>query len=452
MQQHIVSAPEYLVTMVDNLRERLLDPEFLKRHRVRPEDFTRTRVLPFALTLLFILQHTVKSLQRHLRELLHQLHGQVGQPSATASASTQARAKLKHTAFIELNQDCVLPTRYESPQAPPLLRWHEFRVMAIDSSLVRLPMWEDTAAQFGVVEITNQTGAVVARYPEARISVLYDVRNRFGLEALIQSSKTGEVELAWLHLSLLKPYDLLVWDRGYTGYEQLARCHHLHRHYVGRCSTGSFMAAQELFKANQAGVSKIVWLKAPADQRARLKSLGLPLTIQVRFVTIRLSTGQLEVLVTSLLDQKAYPTEEFALLYHYRWGIESYYFLLKSRLSLENFSGKTAQSILQDFHAAVLLANLESLLTAPIQEQLQVTSQDTKYVRQVNRADSYHALKHLLLDLLYRNVPAQEVIGQLQKWFQANPSRTIPNRIVPRTTPSFNRSDHFQRRVKKTVY
>ena len=70
--------------------------------------------------------------------------------------------------------------------------------------------------------------------------------------------------------------------------------------------------AQELFKANQEGVSKIVWINAPKDQRAMLKAQKLPLSIQLRFVTVRLSTGELGVPVTSLLDEKAYPTSEFS--------------------------------------------------------------------------------------------------------------------------------------------
>ena len=303
MENHNHSVPEYWVTLLETLRQRLLDPEFIARHRVRPQDFTRSRILPFGLAVIFILQHTVKSIQRHLREFFSQLKNELAIVSVSSSAWTQARAKLKHTAFIELNQACMLPARYESKDAPPILRWRGLRLLAVDSSTLRLPMWEDTAKEFGIVETTNQTGTIVA------------------LE-----------------------------------------------------------------------------------------------------------------------------------LYNYRWGIETYYFLLKSRLSLENFSGKTAESIRQDFFSAVLLAHLESLLSAPAQEKLQSASENTEYKEQVNRANSYHALKFLLLDLLYRNVPALAVIEQLQKWFEDNPVRTIRDRKVPRTTPSFNRSDHFQRRVKKTVF
>ena len=97
----------------------------------------------------------------------------------------------------------------------------------------------------------------------------------------------------------------------------------------------------------------------------------MPLTLTVRFVSVRLRTGELEVLVTSLLDETAYPTEEFQALYQERWGQETFHLLLKSWLDLENWSGRTAAAVRQDFHATVFLCNLESLLTRPAQAQLE---------------------------------------------------------------------------------
>src|SRR5258708_14550895 len=60
-----------------------------------------------------------------------------------------------------------------------------------------------------------------------------------------------------------------------------------------------------------------------------------------RFVSVRLPTGELEVLVTSLLDETLYPTAEFLSVYHWRWGHETFHLMLKGRLELENFSGRT---------------------------------------------------------------------------------------------------------------
>src|SRR5882672_8238214 len=104
--------PDYLITLVEALRTKLRDPSFSARHRVRPEDFTRHRQLTFPLLMLFVLQQTVKSIQRHLHEFLDDLaQGQVFEPP-TSGAVTHARAKLKESAFIELNRDCVLPAIY----------------------------------------------------------------------------------------------------------------------------------------------------------------------------------------------------------------------------------------------------------------------------------------------------------------------------------------------------
>ncbi len=100
-------------------------------------------------------------------------------------------------------------------------------------------------------------------------------------------------------------------------------------HFIGRCSTGSFLAAQEMFGLNRAHQSKVVWLFAPSDQRAECRRLGLPLKMKVRFVSVRLATGELDVLATSLLDEPVYPTEEFLTVYHWRWGHETYYLMLK---------------------------------------------------------------------------------------------------------------------------
>jgi IS4 transposase len=76
-----------------------------------------------------------------------------------------------------------------------------------------------------------------------------------------------------------------------------------------------------------------------------------------------LSTGEIEVLVTSLLDSDKYTAQMLKELYHLRWGIETLFGVLKERLRLDNFTGKTVISIKQDFFATLFLVGLESILT-----------------------------------------------------------------------------------------
>src|ERR1035438_2008678 len=451
MQPTVHDIPHCLITLVEALRAKLRDQHFLARHRVRPQDFTRQRQLTFPVLMLFLLQQTVKSIQRHLHEFLDELaQGQLFEP-LTSGAVTHARAKLKASAFSELNRDCVLPALYGSEH--PIRRWRGHRLVGLDSSLVRLPDSQELEQTFGWQEVSNQSGTTGTRYPEARLSVVYDLLNRTGWDTRLDPSTLGEVTLASQQLEYLQPGDIEINDRGFTGYLYLARVRQRQAHFIARCSTGSFLAAQELFRLNRANQSQVVWLFAPTDQKAQCQRLGLPLKLRVRFVSLRLPTGELEVLATSLLEEEPYPTEEFLTVYHWRWGHETFYLMLKGRLELENFSGRTVEAVQQDVQAAVLLANLESVLSEPAQAALSALSTNATQPRQVNRSNSYHALKDQVLDLLYRDIPAPTVINQLLRLFRGSPVAVRPHRKVPRRRkPSFHRSYHFQRRVKKLVF
>lgn len=444
--------PTSIATFFESLRNQLSAGKFIARNRVRPQDFTRQRQLTFPVIMLFTLQKTAKSLQRHLHEFLDELAGGELFEPVTASAFTHARAKLKHTAFIELNRDCVLPFIYGNTQWTDLKRWRGHRLLGIDSSVVRLPNSAELVAEFTPVEVINNHGKTGTSYPEGRVSVVYDLLNRVGLDAQLEPSRTGEVELAIQQLACAKPGDVMINDRGFTGYRYLAWHRRLGLHYVARCSSSSFAATQELFRKNRAGRSLVVKLFAPRHDRTELQRLGLPVELVVRFVSVRLPTGELEVLATSLLDERKYPTAEFSALYHYRWNHETFYGLMKGRLELENFSGHTSEAVRQDFHSTVLLCNLETILTASTDATLQEQSSTHEHPKQVNRSNSFHAIKYELLPLLYSDIPTVQVIEKLQSWFAGAPVSVRAGRKVPRRKLSLPRSYHFQRHVKKTVY
>jgi hypothetical protein len=452
MRTIVQAVSAQVVDLIQSLRRRICDAEFIARHRLRPEDFTRRRHLTFPLTMLFILQKTVKSLQSHLGEFLDRLAAGGPFKALTPGAVTHARAKLKHTAFIELNDQDILPSLYGVEAKAEIQRWHGHRLLGVDSSLVRLPNSAELREQFSVVEVSNQLGSNGVGYPEARMSVLYDLLNRVGLDGRLEPSCLGEVDLAIEQLARARPGDVLINDRGFTGFVYLASHRKLGLDYIARCSTTSFCAAQDLFRKDRGGCSIRVKLMAPATQRAELQRLGLPTELIVRFLSLRLPTGELEVLATSLLDEVEYPTQEFLTVYHWRWNHETFYGVMKGRLDLENFSGQTAEAVRQDFHAALLLCNLETVLTVETAVKLAAASAEDKHPKQVNRAVAFHALKDQLLGLLYSQTPVEQVVAQLQQLFLGSPVSVRPLRKPPRRKTSLNRSYHYQRRVKKIVF
>ena len=442
---------ERALQLINQLRQRLIDPSFGSRHRRRPADFTRQCVLTFPVLMLLLLQKSLKSLQAHLHEFLAQLAAGASTPRLSGGALTHARAKLRASAFVELNAVAVLGTVYGPAHAALVQRWRGHRLLGVDSSLLRLPPSEAVGQQFGWVQCANHHGPQ-ERYPQGRVSVLYDVLNQLALDARLVASTVAETELAHDHLAGVWAGDVLLNDRGYSGYRWLVAVRAAGAHFVSRCSRGSFAAVQRLFARNEAGVSVVVTLAAPKEVRAECRARDWPLEVTVRLVTVRLESGELEVLVTSLRDEAAYPTAEFGPLYWRRWGHETYYGRLKGRLDLEHWSGETTEAVRQDFFAAVFLANLESLLSQPAQDHLAAICATRQHPAQVNRADSYHALKERVVDLLAGNESAEEVIRQLQGWFAANPVSVRPERKAPRRLPSLARSYQFQRHVRKVVY
>ena len=183
-----------------------------------------------------------------------------------------------------------------------------------------------------------------------------------------------------------------------------------------------------------------------------MQECGRRLELTVRFISLRLPTGELEVLATSLLDEQKYPTEDFMAVYGSRWNQETFYYLMKSRLELENFSGQTAEAIRQDFFSTLLLCNLETILTEPTQKALTQQSVQHDAPKGVNHAVCYHAIKHRLIELLYSQTPVIEVITELQKMFRGAPVSQRRHRKQPRPKPSVHRSYYFQRCIRKITF
>ena len=83
---------------------------------------------------------------------------------------------------------------------------------------------------------------------------------------------------------------------------------------------------------------------------------------KIRVILITLDSGELEILIASLLDDQEFPYEVFLGLYNLRWGSEEHNKHLKSVAQLENFTGKTKIAVEQDFYATIFTCNVANML------------------------------------------------------------------------------------------
>ena len=77
--------------------------------------------------------------------------------------------------------------------------------------------------------------------------------------------------------------------------------------------------------------------------------------LMVSLLRIELSSGETEILMTSLKDRVKYPHSIFKELYSLCWGVKTFYDELKNKLKAELFSGYSKHSILQDFYASLFV-------------------------------------------------------------------------------------------------
>ncbi len=426
---------------LDKVNKTVAADEFINKHKGKPTDFTRNRVLKFAVVFMLILRNSAKSIQLALNEIFVQ--GFIS-CAVSASAYVQARKKLRHTAFIELNE--LITTTYYSDDK--IKRWKGYRCFGVDSSKIILPNTEEMKKTYGEIKIKNQQ--MESSYVSATFECCYDVLNHMAVKNILAPGSSYEVDLAIEMLGEESEKDLLIYDRGYASYEFLAALVSRNKTYLVRCPSNSFKAARSLFKREKEW-SKIVDLKAPEDRRNELKEKGLPLEIRVRFVSVILSTGEIEVLATSIMETH-FERDDFKEAYYLRWGVEGYYNLIKGRLNLENFTGKTVESVKQDFWSTIFISNLETILTEETEEEMNSQLEDDQYEKKINKAVSFNAIKNMALDILFNEKDKSNVLKKLELLFKTNPVAVRPERSLPRKKFSALRSYNFVKRIKKQVF
>ena len=335
---------------------------FRDMHKVNEADFTRSRKLPFVSVFILIVKNSVKSLQCMLNEFV--LSNELDY-TVTSGAFTKARKKLKHGAFVELNEG-ITEIYYQDDD---IKKFNGLRIIAFDGSNIILPNEDEVREKFGTKRTANGSYEEIGTYSSATLVAGYDVLNNMVVSAILGHSKDHELTLATNMIANTKEDDLLLYDRGFGSYIFMATLIKNKKKFVIRLSKASFGAAKSMFK-DGAPDDKVVKIQVPNAHRKTAKDLGLDEFINIRLVRVVLSTGEIEVLATVLFDTTKYPNSSFQELYNLRWGVETFFGKIKGRLNLENFTGKTVEAIKQDFWATIMLSNLETIMTEDIEKQI----------------------------------------------------------------------------------
>ena len=408
--------------LLERLKSVLFSHDFMNRHRRNKKDFTRQRCLTFAIVVIFLFNLVKRALQDELDEFFKLLKGEeVAVRTVTKSAFTQARKKLKYEAFVELNQ---VQVAYFYDHFEPQT-WYGFRLVAVDGSTSELPRTPEIMEHFGVWHPAQGDPC-----PLARVSQMFDVLNKVTLDAIISPKDVGERALAALHFAMLKTGDLVLSDRGYPAFWLFVLILAQEAHFCARMPLGIWQIVDQFVATGSA--EQIVTLHPSYEAIKECRFRGLPTDpITVRLVRVELDTGEVEVLVTSLMDTVAYPVAVFKDLYHRRWPVEENYKVMKCRIEIENFSGKSVLAVYQDFHAKVFSMNLTAVLAHPAQKVVEQESQGKKYAYQINVTNALSKMKDTIA-LLFQRTPIRPILKRLWQVIIQTVEPIRPGRSYPR--------------------
>ena len=375
------------------LKKTLFSKKFIEQHRTSPTAFTRNRKIPFHLLICFIINFIKGSYQAELDRFFQVLtRSSMAKRAVSKAAFAKARMKLKFEAFIELNQNLIdgFNTTFQ------YRTWQGLRLLAIDGTTLTLPKVSQIIDHFGA-----WNGRQGDPCPKARASQLYDPLNKLTIKAIISPKSTGERQQAKQLLSDISPNSLILLDRGYPAFWIFKLIFGQRVEFCARiCS--KWKIVRQFIRSGKK--EKIIELKPSTTAIHSCKELGLDLKpMNLRLIRVELDTGDIEILITSLLDRQTFPHDEFCELYHLRWPVEEDYKTMKCRMEIEAFTGQSVLSVYQDFYANVFAKNLVAVMMFPAQEALNTSGIKKKYVHQVNFTQAIAVAKNLVALIFQRS-------------------------------------------------
>ena len=379
-----------------------------------------------------------KSLQMELhifKEILTKLGiGKRLYDNITKSAFVQNRIKVSPKVFKFLVDS--MNQEFYTDNDERLKTWNGGRILAIDGSPYTLPYSKELIKKYGITQNQFETGVV-----QARVSVLYDIENKMFLDGLLVPMEIGEREVAVNHLNYCNQNDLIIYDRGYPGFGFILEHKRRNINFLFRCKL-NFSNDIRKFVASDKWDDIIEMI--PSDHKSfKGKSYKKDTRVTVRLVKVFLNTGEIEVLITTLLDNEKYPIEIFKELYYKRWGIEKGIDVQKNKIQVLNFSGYTDISIQQDFYCALFVGNLQSLLAEDLDEEIKEKYGHRKFDYKINTSISIGILKTKIIELFLSEDP-ENLLKEIKK--------ILLDYIEPiRPGRNYERKVKYRNRKKPTV-
>lgn len=410
--------------IIQSIKEYITTPGKLEPHRAK-NHFVRKRKLSLFQVIMYLLYTSKASMFQNLSRIREDL-GNLDFPDISKQALSKARQFINPALFKELY---YLSVDLFYKQLPSRKFWNGYHLFAIDGSKIELPNSKSNFEFFGEMFGYPDPNR---RFTMGLGSIVYDVLDDYIVHASFQRYLASERSAALEHLHNLEDLNIyqnsvVIFDRGYYSEDMFRYCVE-HQHLC-------LMRLKQNYNIAKKCSGDIITV-LPGNEKDRTEDT------KIRVIEVILNDGTKEYLATNLFDSHI-SQQMFRELYFYRWPVETKYKELKSRLAIEEFSGATTTSVLQEFYINVLLSNLSSLIKNQVDEEIQITAKSTnKYRYQANRAFIIGRIKTIVPKILC-NLFDLSVTDRLYKESLRCRSQIMPERTFRRKKNKAIGRTHF---------
>ena len=372
------------------------------RYKNNKNVFIRKRKMEFTDYVWYLIMQKGRTTSMELDEYLKNKNGTY-EISISKQAFSKQRQNLNPQIFIDIYKDYLEDFYNNYPEE--VKKYKGYYVCAIDGSLFEIPNTKELREEYK----TQKNSSGNRESARARVSGIYDVENGFMIDALIKDCGQGEKELAKKNIENTKKIldiekSIIIFDRGYAGIDLIWHLEKLKTKYIFRLQTKMYEKEKATMEAEDEWIELNVSgdrLKKITDNEIR-KELKEQKVIKVRMSKVILDTGEIEYLLSNISEEIIKP-EEMKETYFKRWQIEIGYDILKNKLHLENFTGRTKITIEQDFYAQIytfnVLQDIKNTNTKRIQEKQ--LNKNLKYKYKVNINILAGWLKNILIAVMF---------------------------------------------------
>lgn len=333
-----------------------------------------------------------------------------------------ARYKIKIDFFLELNKIV-----YEHIETLKPKLWKNYRLVAGVGTTLGHPASKDIKNHFGIYE-TSKGGTNTCI---ANVCLLYDAESSLVLDTNIGLFTTGEVTMMGKLIDRCTLSNaLILLDRGFGNVAMFKRLYSKKLDFCVRIKTSQSLFAAKVL-SNPLNDFITEW-KPSESEKETCKKYGFDTSaIKVRVTKVVLNSGEIEVLISSLLDQIAVCESDMKELYHKSWIIEEGIKKLKPKMKLEQFGCRRHEGIYQEFYSHVLMMNISTLIANQSEEYITLKTTKRKHKYKYNWQNSFLFFKNEFVNLFYKGAfeeTLQLVLSQIKESVIA----IIPNRNFER--------------------